>query len=213
MINKRLLENSNYDDCESVSSFNDNIYFLVLYRDRGLLNSNVYGMITRYDEIDNLLEENKDFFKKHAQFKFIHNKTNYINSIYYRNKNIGHINSKSGNRIQYISRNNDRMYLYKKGRPALVKISICNKDDPDNNLFKNGDYSWCAEQERFYQNYHFLNHLHGIVSTKNLTIVNNQQDTFVEVMKLNKKMLAIGSIAPFTHIHSFILGCTLSLNI
>ena len=213
MLTKKLLDNDNDDDYESVSSFNDNIYFLVLYRDRGLVNSNVYGMITRYDEIDNLIGKNKHFFKKHAQFKLKYSKTYYINPIYYRNKIIGHINSKSANRIQYTSINNDRMYIYKKGTPALVKISICNKDDPDNHLFKNGDYAWSAEQERFYQNYHFLNHLNGIVSIKNLTIVNNQQDTFVEVMKLNKQMLAIGSITPFTHIQSFILGCALSLNI
>ena len=48
MITKKLLEN-NDDDCDSVSSFNDNIYFLVLYRDRGMINSDVYGIITRYE--------------------------------------------------------------------------------------------------------------------------------------------------------------------
>ena len=211
MITKQLLENNN-DDCDSVSSFNDNIYFLVLYRDRGMINSDVYGIITRYDEIHNLTGKNKNFFKKHAQFKFRHSKTNFINPIYYRNKNIGHIHLESKYRIQYDSRKNDKMYIYKKGSPALVKISIHNNNG-EKNLFKNGDYAWNSEQERFFQNYHFLHDVRGILSTKNLTIVNNQQDTFVEVLKLNKQMLAIASLTPFTHLQSFILGCSVSLNI
>ena len=212
MITKQLLEN-NDDDCESVSSFNDNIYFLVLYRDKGIINSNVYGIITRYDEINDFTGKNKKFFKKHAQFKFKYSKIQFINPIYYRNKNIGHIHLETKNRIQYNSRKNDRMCIYKKGLPALVKISIRNNNDPENYLFQNGDYAWNAEQERFYQNYHLLHNVNGILSSKNLTIVNNQQDTFVEVLKLNKQMLAIGSLTPFTHIQSFILGCVLSLNI
>jgi len=211
MITKQLLENNN-DDCDSVSSFNDNIYFLVLYRDRGMINSDVYGIITRYDEINNFTGKNKKFFKKHAQFRFRYSKTNFINPIYYRNKNIGHIHSETKYRIQYDSRKNDKMCIYKKGLPALVKISIKN-NNCENILFKNGDYAWNAEQERFYQNYNFLHSVNGILSAKNLTIVNNNQDTFVEVLKLNKQMLAIGSLNPFTHIQSFILGCSLSLNI
>ena len=79
------------------------------------------------------------------------------------------------------------MYIYKKGTPALVKISIHNNNG-EKKLFKNGDYAWNAEQERFFQNYHFLHNVRGILSTKILTIVNNQQDTFVEVLKLNKQI-------------------------
>jgi len=210
MITKQLLDNN--DDCDSVGSFNDNIYFLVLYRDKGMINSNVYGLITRFDEINNLTGEDKKYFKKHAQFKFTHSKTKYINPVYYRSKNIGHIHLETKYRIQYNSRKKDKMCIYKKGLPALVKISV-KYNNCENILFKNGDYAWCATQERFYQNYNFLHSINGILSAKNLTIVNNNQDTFVEVLKLNKQMLAIGSLNPFTHIQSFILGCSLSLNI
>ena len=111
-----------------------------------------------------------------------------------------------------IQEKNDKMSIYKKGTPALVKISIHNNNG-EQNLFKNGDYAWCATQRKIFQNYHFLHNVRGILSIKNLTIVNNNQDTFVEVLKLNKQMLAIASLTPFTHIQSFILGCSLSLNI
>ena len=163
MLTKKLLDNDD-DDYESVSSFNDNIYFLVLYRDKGIINSDVYGIITRYDEIDDLIGKNKHFFKKHAQFKLKYNKTYYINPIYYRNKIIGHINVKSKCRIKYESIENDKMTIYKKGVPPLVKISICNKDDDEYYLFQNGDYAWDAGREVFYLNYHLLQQNHNLSS-------------------------------------------------
>ena len=211
MITKKLLEN-NSDDCDSVGSYNDNIYFLVLFRDRGLIKSNVYGIIVRYDEIPHLCSKSANYFRKHSQFKFTHKKINIVHPVDYRNKNIGSIHWANKYRMIYNARDNSKVVMHKEGLPALVKISITNSNG-DCKLFKNGDYAWNAERKQFYQNYHFLHNVRGFMSIKNLAIVNKKLDTFVEVLKLNKQMLAVASLNPFTHIQSFVLGCSLILNI
>ena len=77
-----------------------------------------------------------------------------------------------------MKRKNDKMHIYKKGSPALVKISIHNNGEK--NLFKNGDYAWCATQERFYQNQAFQSNNQGNYQAPPMTeqqVINDAQQS------------------------------------